>query len=209
RAQRPQVGPVVDAVRRIPVVAPVPGQERDAPAGDLRHRERVRRLAVRGGERDLPGVLGQRVEAAAADDPDLRDVVHVSLSSSPGWPRRSRPGGPRRPPGVLLACRTPAGPASARRARGRRTRRAGWPPPPPARPGRRRGAPRPGSRATGSPAGGSTSPRTRTSSPRPPPAGPPAGHGGGPGPTAARPATRAGQAAPPRRPPGTGCRRRR
>ena len=50
----------------------VPRQERDPPAGDGADGDRGRRVAVGGGDRMLRRVLDERVEAGAADDPDLR-----------------------------------------------------------------------------------------------------------------------------------------
>ncbi len=70
-AQRPQVGAVVDQVRRVGVPGAVPGQERDPPAGHLAHgdrRGRVRRTASRPRPPRRPE---ERVEAGAADDGDL------------------------------------------------------------------------------------------------------------------------------------------
>ena len=71
-AQRPEVGAVVDPVRREAVVAAVPGEERDRPARHLARRAESRwadRTACRPGPRarlEQPGV-----EAGAAEDADL------------------------------------------------------------------------------------------------------------------------------------------
>ena len=55
RAQRPQVRPVRDAVRREPVVTAVPGQERDPPARHLADHDGIAGQAERGFHRHLVG----------------------------------------------------------------------------------------------------------------------------------------------------------
>src|SRR5690606_4610049 len=70
-AQRPQVGPVVDAVRRQVVPASVPGEEGDTPAGDLTDEEGVAGCPVGGVDLDLGHVVEERVETRAADHADV------------------------------------------------------------------------------------------------------------------------------------------
>ena len=74
RAHRPDVGAVVDLVRRDRVAPAVARQERDRPAGDLGEEERIRRRAVRRVDLDLAHVVEERVEARTSEDPDLRRV---------------------------------------------------------------------------------------------------------------------------------------
>jgi hypothetical protein len=69
-AQRPQVRAKRDAVRRELVAAPVPRQERDALPADVADHDRGRRLSVRGLDLHLLGVVEQRGEPTAAEDPD-------------------------------------------------------------------------------------------------------------------------------------------
>ena len=120
RAQRPQVGPVRDPVRRVPVVPAVPGHERHRPAGHLTDHDGIAGLPVGGVHLDLVGRLEELVEAGPADDTDLRARVHADRLATrrggrgrrgrtlrfllgPGRTRRLRPGprrsrpGPRRP----------------------------------------------------------------------------------------------------------------
>ena len=70
-AQRPEVGPVVDPVRREAVALPVPGDEGDPPALDLADHDVVARVAERGGHPHPLGVVEELVEARAADDADV------------------------------------------------------------------------------------------------------------------------------------------
>src|SRR6185369_3890584 len=81
RAQGPQVGPVRDAVRGITVVAPVAGQERDAPAADLGDGDPIRGIAVRRGDVVLFRPVEQAVEAGAPDDADVRQHTHGADSN--------------------------------------------------------------------------------------------------------------------------------
>jgi hypothetical protein len=69
--QRPQIGPVGHVVRREPVVAPVPGDERHLASADLADDQRVGRGAVGGVDLQLDHVVEERVETAAADDADV------------------------------------------------------------------------------------------------------------------------------------------
>ena len=100
-AQRPQVGPVRDPVRRKPVIATVPGQERHRPAADLGDRDRVGRRAVRRVDRVLAGAVEQRVEAGSADHRQvgprlavLSDVIRheQTLTATPPAGYRARHG---------------------------------------------------------------------------------------------------------------------
>jgi hypothetical protein len=59
-------------MRRVLVLGPMPGQEGDTPPADLSHRQQGRGLTVRGVDPDLLDVFQERVEAGAAEDPDLR-----------------------------------------------------------------------------------------------------------------------------------------
>ena len=63
-AQRPHVRAVRHLVRREVVVRPVARQEGDGTALDGADRDRGGRLAVRGVDLDLLGVVEERVEAA-------------------------------------------------------------------------------------------------------------------------------------------------
>ena len=91
--ERPEVRPVGDAVRREPVVAPVPREEGDPAAGDLADDDRVGRRSVRRLDHDLLGVVEERVEPGAAQHPDLGGGVWSScrlrLAAPPGIPSRS------------------------------------------------------------------------------------------------------------------------
>ena len=69
--QRPEVGAVVDPVRREAVVAPVPGDERDAPARDVADHDVVAGFAERVLDLDALGVLEELVEPGPADDADV------------------------------------------------------------------------------------------------------------------------------------------
>src|SRR6266511_102301 len=72
--QRPDVGPVVDRVRRKLVVAPVPGEKRDQRAGNLADDDRGRRLSVGRGDLDLFGAFQERIETGAAEDSELSQI---------------------------------------------------------------------------------------------------------------------------------------
>ena len=96
RAQRPDVGPVVDLVRRDRVAPAMTWQERDVPAGDLREEDRVRWRAIGRVDLDLAHVVEERVEARTSDDPDLRRVRAVSHRSPPSLPRPSSRASTRR-----------------------------------------------------------------------------------------------------------------
>ena len=73
RPQRPQVRPVRDPVRREPVVAPVPGQERDPSPAHLGHGDRVGRGPVRACRHlVLRRAVEQGVQARSADHGDRR-----------------------------------------------------------------------------------------------------------------------------------------
>ena len=71
RPQRPEVGAVVDRVRRVLVVRAVPRQERDRATRDGADRDRRRRVAVRRLHGVLLRVVEEGVEAGAADHGDL------------------------------------------------------------------------------------------------------------------------------------------
>jgi hypothetical protein len=64
-------------VRRKPVIAPVPRQERDAPAIHCRGRDQVGRLTERGIDIVLAGIIEQCVEAGATDHRDVCKCSHV------------------------------------------------------------------------------------------------------------------------------------
>ena len=83
RAHRPDIGPVVDPVRRDRVAPTVARQEGDPAAGDVGQEERVRRRAVGRIDLDLAHVLEQRVEARAAEHADLRSCRVVGHASPP------------------------------------------------------------------------------------------------------------------------------
>jgi hypothetical protein len=86
-AQGPEVGPVVDPVRRELVTRPVAREERDRPTRDVTDRDRRRRVAVRRAHLDARRALEELVEAAAADDGDARMIVgHARQSANPVEP---------------------------------------------------------------------------------------------------------------------------
>ena len=72
RAQRPEVGPVVDPVRRELMPDPVPGQERHPPTRHDAERDRCGRRAVRCLDPDQLRILEERVEATPADHGNVR-----------------------------------------------------------------------------------------------------------------------------------------
>ena len=86
---RPDVRAVVDLRGRQLVRAAVPRQERDALAADVADRDGRRRRAVRRVDRHLLDVVEQRVEAAAAEDADLR-VGHAASRRQPACSSRRR-----------------------------------------------------------------------------------------------------------------------
>ena len=79
RAHGPDVGPVVDPVRRDRVAPAVTRQERDFPAAHVGEEDRIRRRAVRRIDLDLAYVVEERVEARAPEHSDLRGVRHDRL----------------------------------------------------------------------------------------------------------------------------------
>ena len=91
RAERPQVRPVVDQVRRELVVRPVPRQERHASPGHGADGHRGRRGAVRRLDGMLLGVVEERVEAAPADHGDVGKVSEGRAHASTLTSGRCRP----------------------------------------------------------------------------------------------------------------------
>ena len=81
RAQRPQVRPVGDAVRREPVILAVPGKESDRPAVDLGDRDRVGRSAVRRVDMVLARHRRGGVESGTTDDGDVGESGHATDSN--------------------------------------------------------------------------------------------------------------------------------
>jgi len=96
RAHRPDVGPVVDPVRRDRVSPPVAGQEGHPPTGHLGEEERVGRRTVRGVHLDLAYIVEERVEAGAAEHADLRCIRagHAFLRAGPSGLGPQRAGHP-------------------------------------------------------------------------------------------------------------------
>ena len=95
RAQRPEVGPVVDPVRRELVPGPVPRQERHPPPRDDAERDRRGGIAVRRLDPDRLRILEERVEATPADHGNVRTVRiarcagHAASLSSAGGASQS------------------------------------------------------------------------------------------------------------------------
>jgi hypothetical protein len=71
RPHRVHIGAVVDLVRREAVLGAVPGEERDAHALDLGDGDRPARRAPRGVGLDGLDLVGEGVEAGAAEDADV------------------------------------------------------------------------------------------------------------------------------------------
>ncbi len=83
-AQRPEVRPVRNPVRRKTVIAAVAGQERDTAATDLGDRDRVRRRPVRRVDDVLRRPVEQRVEPRSTDDADIGQCRHAQTLTG-GW----------------------------------------------------------------------------------------------------------------------------
>src|SRR5439155_1946743 len=74
RAERPDVGAVVDAVRRNRVASAVARHERHLAPGHLGQEDAVGRRPVGRIDLDLAYVVEQRIEARPAEDADLRPI---------------------------------------------------------------------------------------------------------------------------------------
>src|SRR5215208_4235092 len=74
---RPDVGPVVDAVRRQRVLVAVAGHERHLGALDAADADRCRRRPVWRGHRNLGHVVQESVEAGASEDSDHEPGVQI------------------------------------------------------------------------------------------------------------------------------------
>ena len=90
RAQRPEVGPVVDPVRRELMPGPVPRQERHPPPRDDAERDRRGGIAVRRLDPDRLRILEERVEATPADHGNVGSIRYCPLrwSRPPACHRR-------------------------------------------------------------------------------------------------------------------------
>jgi hypothetical protein len=63
------------------VIAPVPGQERDLPPGDLADHDAIARRAERGLHRHLVGRREELIKPRAADYPDAGQAGHVAQAT--------------------------------------------------------------------------------------------------------------------------------